>query len=327
MEPRFEPRSEQRFEWVVEGADQGKRLDLYVSALLPEVTRSRVQNLLAEGRVLVNQAQVKAGYKLKTGDRVEVMLPKARPLQVEPEKMDIPILYEDEDLAIVNKPRGIVVHPAAGHENGTLVNGLLYHFQGKLSGINGVMRPGIVHRIDKDTSGLLAICKSDRAHQGLSELLKEHDIRRVYHAVVHGNFKEAEGTVDAPIGRMDSDRKKMCIRKDGRRAVSHYRVLEQFDGYSYLAVQLETGRTHQIRVHMKSLGHPLLGDPMYGPAKETTSIEKKLKEMDFWPGQILHAKVLGFVHPVTKEYMEFDSELPEYFQQVLSLLRQKGCRP
>lgn len=312
---------EQMFERIAEAAEKGERLDVFVSGWLLGVTRSRVQKLLTEGQILVNGGSVKAGYKLKAGDQIQAALPELRELSAEPEPLNIPIVYEDEDLAIVNKPRGMVVHPAAGHESGTLVNGLLYQFRGNLSGINGVLRPGIVHRIDKDTSGLLAICKSDLAHQGMSELLKEHDIQRVYHAVVHGNFKEPEGVVDAPIGRMSTDRKKMCIRPDGRRAVSRYRVLEQFDGFSYVEVKLETGRTHQIRVHMKSIGHPLLGDPVYGPSKENTGVEKKLKGMDFWPGQILHAKVLGFVHPITGEYMEFDSDLPGYFETVLELLR------
>ena len=312
---------EQKFEKVALEADAGERLDVYVSQWLPDVTRSRVQNLLAEGLILVDGKKVKAGYKLKNGNNVQVILPELKELSALPEKMDLEILYEDDDLAIVNKPRGLVVHPAAGHESGTLVNGLMYHFQGNLSGINGVMRPGIVHRIDKDTSGLLVICKSDRTHQGLSDLLREHDIERVYHAVVHGTFTKTEGTIDAPIGRMDADRKKMCVRADGRRAVTHYRVLEQYTGFSYVEVRLETGRTHQIRVHMKSIGHPLLGDEIYGSSKENSSLEKQLKGKDFWPGQILHAKVLGFVHPVTKEYMEFDSELPEYFQTVLNSMR------
>ncbi len=312
---------EQNFERVTLSEEAGERLDVFVSQWLPDVTRSRVQNLLADGMILVDGKKVKAGYKLKADNKVQVTLPELKELSAEPEPMDLQILYEDADLAIVNKPRGLVVHPAAGHESGTLVNGLLYHFQGNLSGINGVMRPGIVHRIDKDTSGLLVICKSDRAHQGLSDLLKEHDIERVYHAVVHGSFSNTEGTVDAPIGRMDSDRKKMCVRADGRRAVTHYRVLEQFEGFSYLELRLETGRTHQIRVHMKSIGHPLLGDEVYGATKGNTSLEKTLKGQAFWPGQILHAKVLGFVHPVTGEYMEFDSELPDYFQTVLKYLR------
>ncbi len=312
---------EQKFEKVTLEVDVGERLDVFVSKWLPDITRSRVQNLLEDGLISVDGKKVKAGYKLKTGNQIEVILPELKELSAVPEPMDLEILYEDVDLAIVNKPRGLVVHPAAGHESGTLVNGLMHHFQGNLSGINGVMRPGIVHRIDKDTSGLLVICKSDRAHQGLSELLKEHDIERVYHAVVQGSFSKMEGTIDAAIGRMDSDRKKMCVRADGRRAVTHYRVLEQYGGFSYVEVRLETGRTHQIRVHMKSIGHPLLGDEVYGSSKENTAVEKKLKGMDFWPGQILHAKVLGFVHPVTKEYMEFDSALPEYFQTVLDILR------
>ena len=312
---------EQKFERIASMVEVGERLDVFVSQWLPDVTRSRVQNLLSEGLILVDGKKVKAGHKLKNGNKIEVTLPELKELSAVPEAMDLEILYEDEDLAIVNKPRGLVVHPAAGHERGTLVNGLMYHFQGNLSGINGVMRPGIVHRIDKDTSGLLVICKSDRAHQGLSELLKDHDIERVYHAVVQGSFNKTEGTIDAPIGRMDADRKKMCVRADGRRAVTHYRVLEQYGGFSYVEVRLETGRTHQIRVHMKSIGHPLVGDEVYGASKENTSLEKKLKGMPFWPGQILHAKVLGFVHPVTKEYMEFDSELPEYFQTVLNILR------
>lgn len=312
---------DQSFERRLAADEAGERLDVFVSRWLPDVTRSRVQNLLSEGMILVDGKTVKAGYKLKTGNLVQVVLPQLKELSAEPEAMDLEILYEDDDLAIVNKPRGLVVHPAAGHESGTLVNGLLHHFQGKLSGINGVMRPGIVHRIDKDTSGLLVICKSDRAHQGLSDLLKDHDIERVYHAVVHGSFSKTEGTVDAPIGRMDSDRKKMCVRADGRRAITHYRVLEQYDGFSYVELRLETGRTHQIRVHMRSIGHPLLGDEVYGAAKENTKLEKILKGKDFWPGQILHAKVLGFVHPVSGEYIEFNSELPAYFQTVLEYLQ------
>lgn len=312
---------DQSFERRLAADEAGERLDVFVSRWLPDVTRSRVQNLLSEGMILVDGKTVKAGYKLKTGNLVQVVLPQLKELSAEPEAMDLEILYEDDDLAIVNKPRGLVVHPAAGHESGTLVNGLLHHFQGKLSGINGVMRPGIVHRIDKDTSGLLVICKSDRAHQGLSDLLKDHDIERVYHAVVHGSFSKTEGTVDAPIGRMDSDRKKMCVRADGRRAVTHYRVLEQYDGFSYVELRLETGRTHQIRVHMRSIGHPLLGDEVYGAAKENTKLEKMLKGKDFWPGQILHAKVLGFVHPVSGKYIEFNSELPAYFQTVLEYLQ------
>ena len=288
---------DQSFERRLAADEAGERLDVFVSRWLPDVTRSRVQNLLSEGMILVDGKTVKAGYKLKTGNLVQVVLPQLKELSAEPEAMDLEILYEDDDLAIVNKPRGLVVHPAAGHESGTLVNGLLHHFQGKLSGINGVMRPGIVHRIDKDTSGLLVICKSDRAHQGLSDLLKDHDIERVYHAVVHGSFSKTEGTVDAPIGRMDSDRKKMCVRADGRRAITHYRVLEQYDGFSYVELRLETGRTHQIRVQFASRGMPLVGERKYSELNDPC-------EIALWSYR------LAFIHPKTGKRMEFTHEPP-----------------
>jgi len=304
--------------------DAGSRLDVFVTASAEEMTRSRIQRLLEDGNLLVNGKVMKAGYKLRAGDEICLTVPEAKELNAKPEKMDLEILYEDEDLAIVNKPRGLVVHPAHGHEDGTMVNGLMYAFEGRLSGINGVLRPGIVHRIDKDTSGLLAVCKTDRAHLAMSEKMKEHDIERIYHTIVRGTFREKEGTIDKPIGRADQDRKKMCVRPDGRRAVTHYRVLETLGSYSYLEVRLETGRTHQIRVHMQSIGHPVMGDPLYGLVKETTAAGKKIAGMDFWPGQILHAKVLGFEHPVTGVYMRFDSELPAYFQTVLSVLRKDG---
>ena len=305
-------------------ADAGKRLDVFVADSSKEMTRSRIQRLLEEGNLLVNGKILKAGYKLKAGDEVVLTVPEAKELNARPEKMDLEIVYEDDDIAVVNKPRGLVVHPAHGHEDGTMVNGLMYVFEGRLSGINGVLRPGIVHRIDKDTSGLLAVCKSDRAHLVMSEKMKEHDIERVYHAVVRGTFHEEEGTIDKPIGRADQDRKKMCVRADGRRAVTHYKVLETLGSYSYLEVRLETGRTHQIRVHMQSIGHPLMGDPLYGLVKETTAAGKRIAGMDFWPGQILHAKVLGFEHPVSGEAMRFDSELPEYFKTVLEILRKEN---
>ncbi len=304
-------------------ADAGKRLDVFVADSSEEMTRSRIQRLLEEGNLLVNGKTLKAGYKLKAGDEVVLTVPEAKELNARPEKMDLEIVYEDDDIAVVNKPRGLVVHPAHGHEDGTMVNGLMYVFEGRLSGINGVLRPGIVHRIDKDTSGLLAVCKSDRAHLVMSEKMKEHDIERVYHAIVRGTFREEEGTIDKPIGRADQDRKKMCVRADGRRAVTHYKVLETLGSYSYLEVRLETGRTHQIRVHMQSIGHPLMGDPLYGLVKETTAAGKKIAGMDFWPGQILHAKVLGFEHPVSGETMRFDSELPDYFKTVLEILRKE----
>ena len=301
--------------------ESGMRLDLFLMEKEPDLTRSRIQNLIRDGLVLVKQEQVKTGYKTRTDDCITLIIPEAKPADLVPQEIPLSIVYEDEHLAVVNKPRGMVVHPAAGHEDGTLVNGLMYHFKDSLSGINGVMRPGIVHRIDKDTSGLLVSCKSDEAHQGISDLLSRHEIDRVYHAVVHGRFKQKEGTIDAPIGRMKEDRKKYTVRPDGREAITHFQVLEELGSFSYLKVTLETGRTHQIRVHMASLGHPLLGDPLYGPSRETLSKAKELARMDFWPGQILHAKVLGFVHPVTKEKLYFDSELPEYFQTVLRVLR------
>lgn len=313
--------SDTEYRFIVEPENVGDRLDVFVSDVMEELTRSRVQKLLEEEHLLVNGKTVKSGYKLRQGDEIFLTVPEPKILSAKPEKMDIPVVYEDDDIAIVNKPRGMVVHPSAGHEDGTMVNGLMYEFEGRLSGINGVLRPGIVHRIDKDTSGLLVVCKSDAAHNVMADKMKDHDIERIYHAVVHGNIKEDEGTVDAPIGRMDVDRKKMCVRPDGRRAVTHYRVLERLGQFTYVELKLETGRTHQIRVHMQHIGHPVLGDPVYGPKKELTAAGKRLESKDFWPGQILHAKVLGFIHPVTGEYKHFDSELPAYFQTVLEELR------
>lgn len=311
----------QMHEFIVEDGSQGERLDVFLEAMDPDLTRSRIQNLIRDGLVTVNGSVKKTGYKVRTGDRILEEVPEVKALDAVPQEMQLDIVYEDDDLAVVNKPRGMVVHPAAGHEDGTLVNGLMFHFRDSLSGINGVLRPGIVHRIDKDTSGLLVICKSDAAHLGISRLLETHDIERVYHTVVHGRLPHPEGTIDAPIGRMKADRKKYTVTEDGRRAVTHFRVLEEFGSFSYLEIKLETGRTHQIRVHMASIGHPVLGDPLYGPSRETTSKAKLLEKMDFWPGQILHAKVLGFVHPITGNTMHFDSDLPPYFQTVLHVLR------
>ena len=311
----------QMHEFIVEDRSQGERLDVFLEAMDPDLTRSRIQNLIRDGLVTVNGSVKKTGYKVRTGDRILEEVPEVKALDAVPQEMQLDIVYEDDDLAVVNKPRGMVVHPAAGHEDGTLVNGLMFHFRDSLSGINGVLRPGIVHRIDKDTSGLLVICKSDAAHLGISRLLETHDIERVYHTVVHGRLPHPEGTIDAPIGRMKADRKKYTVTEDGRRAVTHFRVLEEFGSFSYLEIKLETGRTHQIRVHMASIGHPVLGDPLYGPSRETTSKAKLLEKMDFWPGQILHAKVLGFVHPITGNTMHFDSDLPPYFQTVLHVLR------
>ena len=317
-------------DWLISEEQAGERLDQFllreVQEERPEITRSHVQKWIKQEWVLLNGQTAKTGAKLKAGDRVELEEEEPDiPMNADPEPMDLDIVYEDEDLAIVNKPSGLVVHPSAGHPSGTLVNGLMYHFQGNLSGINGVLRPGIVHRIDKDTSGLLVICKSDRAHQALSEKLSVHDIVRKYHAIVLGNIKEDAGTVDQPIGRSLSDRKKMAVVRNGRRAVTHYRVLERFGQFTYVELTLETGRTHQIRVHMKSLGHPVLGDPLYGPetlSKEQAKRLGPLKEEVLAGGQMLHAKVLGFDHPITGQPLYFDSPLPEVFDSVLTVLRE-----
>ena len=290
---------------------KGTRLDKALSDYLDGVSRSYLQKLIKEGYVTVNDRPEKASFKLNVQDRVMVTLPDEEPVDILPENIPLDILYEDPELLVVNKPKGMVVHPSAGHSSGTLVNALLYHCSGQLSGINGVQRPGIVHRIDKDTTGALVVCKTDLAHQSLAAQLKEHSITRRYRAVVHHNIREDEGTVDAPIGRHPVDRKKMAVNyRNGKRAVTHYRVLERFGDYTYIECRLETGRTHQIRVHMSHIGHPLLGDEIYGPAKCPFRLQ----------GQCLHAMVLGFLHPVTGEYLEFTAPLPEYFEQLLRKL-------
>ena len=290
---------------------KGTRLDKALSDYLDGVSRSSLQKLIKEGYVTVNDRPEKASFKLNVQDRVMVTLPDEEPVDILPEDIPLDILYEDPELLVVNKPKGMVVHPSAGHSSGTLVNALLYHCSGQLSGINGVQRPGIVHRIDKDTTGALVVCKTDLAHQSLAAQLKEHSITRRYRAVVHHNIREDEGTVDAPIGRHPVDRKKMAVNyRNGKRAVTHYRVLERFGDYTYIECRLETGRTHQIRVHMSHIGHPLLGDEIYGPAKCPFRLQ----------GQCLHAMVLGFLHPVTGEYLEFTAPLPEYFEQLLRKL-------
>ncbi|MCR5702777.1 MAG: RluA family pseudouridine synthase [Lachnospiraceae bacterium] len=294
--------------------DTSIRIDKYINENIPELSRSYIQQLISDNNVLVNEHTCKSNYKCKNGDIINISYEEPKELNVVAEDIPIDIVYEDNSILIVNKPKNMVVHPAAGHDSGTLVNALLYHCKDSLSSINGVVRPGIVHRIDMNTTGLLVICKNDNAHRLLSEQLKEHSITRKYHAICYGNFKESEGTVNAPIGRHPVDRKKMAInKKNGREAITHYRVLENLgQGFSYIECTLETGRTHQIRVHMSSIGHPLLGDDVYGPKNP------KIKNLE---GQTLHAKVLGFIHPDTGKYMEFDSDLPIYFRELLDKLR------
>ena len=303
------------FRFQITEEQEEERVDKCIAALIDSLSRSFIQKMIKEGRVCINGLPVKASYQVKAGDDLSFLLPKAQEPDIEPEDIPLDILYEDSDVLVVNKPKDMVVHPAAGHYSHTLVNAVLYHCRGQLSGINGVLRPGIVHRIDKDTTGVLIVCKNDRAHNALAEQLKEHSITRKYRAIVCGNLKEDEGTVDAPLGRHPQDRKKMAIvRSGGKRAVTHYRVLERFGNYTYIECRLETGRTHQIRVHMASLGHPLLGDEIYGRAKSPFKLE----------GQTLHAMVLGFIHPTTGEYMEFEAPLPEYFEKLLEKLRKSG---
>ena len=286
----------------------GERIDKYLSEQLEDMTRSHIQKLIKENMVRVNGMTVKSNFKLSASDQIEVEIPELKEPDILPENIPLDILYEDQDILVVNKPQGMVVHPAPGHYTGTLVNAIMYHCKDNLSGINGVMRPGIVHRIDMDTTGSLLICKNDRAHQALAKQLKEHSITRKYHAIVHGRLKEDEGTIDKPIGRHPIDRKKMSVHcTNGREAVTHYRVLKRFQQFTYIECQLETGRTHQIRVHMSSIGHPILGDQVYGPAKCPYKLQ----------GQTLHAKVLGITHPTTGKYMEFDAPLPDYFQGLL----------
>ncbi len=291
-------------------ADEGERIDKYLTDSNPGLSRSYIQKQIENGRLSVNSKTVKSNYRIKTDDMISFDIPESIVPDIEPENIPIDIVYEDDDVCIVNKPQGMVVHPSAGHYEGTLVNALLYHLQGRLSGINGVLRPGIVHRIDKDTSGLLIICKNDNSHEYISAQLKDHSCRRCYHAVVHGILKDDEGTVNAPIGRSKNDRKKMAVEENGKEAVTHYRVLKRFNGYTYVECRLETGRTHQIRVHMAYIGHPLMGDSVYCGKKEPVNLN----------GQVLHAKTIGFKSPQNNEFRLFDSELPEHFVKVLNYL-------
>ena len=297
-------------ELTPETEQEGMRLDKYLAESLPDYSRSFLQQLIQSGSVSVNQKTIKTSYKVKCGDFIHVSVPEPETADIEPENIPLEILFEDEDLIVVNKPQGMVVHPAAGHTTGTLVNALMYHCGDSLSSINGVERPGIVHRIDKDTSGLLVVCKSDRAHRGLALQFADHSIHRIYTAICHGTIKEP-GVVDAPLARDPKDRKRIAIRPEGRRAVTHFEPIQALkQDFTLVQCRLETGRTHQIRVHMASLRHPILGDPVYGPKKCPFNL----------PGQMLHAGELGFIHPVTGEMMSFRKGLPEEFERILKHL-------
>ena len=298
-------------EFKADEANKGERIDKLIFENT-DLTRSAAQRLIDQNAVLVNGSPVKANYKVKTNDEIKINIPDPKSIETEPENIPLEIVYEDDWLLVVNKPKGMVVHPAAGNHSGTLVNALLYHCGDSLSGINGEIRPGIVHRIDKNTSGLLIVAKNDAAHIKLAEQIKEHSFTREYEAVVHGNFKNEKGTVNLPIGRHNTDRKKMAVtNKNSRNAVTHYEVIKQYEKYTHIKLKLETGRTHQIRVHMAYMGHPVAGDDVYG-RKNT---DKELC------GQCLHAKKIGFIHPKTGKYMEFDSELPQYFKSFLKKLK------
>ena len=294
---------------------EGERLDKYLSIIYPDISRSFFQKLIKDAGVFVNEKAEKANYRMKLEDVVTIHFPDAVSTTIEPENIPLDIIYEDGDLLIVNKPKGMVVHPSAGHYTGTLVNGIMYHCKESLSGINGEIRPGIVHRIDMDTTGSLIVCKNDFSHVNIAEQIKVHSVNRIYEGIVCGNVKQDEGTIEGPIGRHPIERKKMAINeKNGKPAITHYKVLERFGNYTYMQFKLETGRTHQIRVHMSSIGHPLLGDTLYSSGK---SPFKNLQ------GQTLHAKTIGFIHPSTGEYIEFQAPLPEYFEKLLTQLKNR----
>lgn len=299
------------FKFEVKERDSGERIDKFITNCIDSLTRSYIQKMIAQENCFVNGKAVKASYRVKEEDEVAFSLPESVEPDIAAEDIPLDILYEDEDVLIVNKPKHMVVHPAPGHYSGTLVNAALYHCKGSLSGINGVMRPGIVHRIDKDTSGSLIICKNDKAHNSIAAQLKDHSVNRIYHALVYGVLKEDEMTIDAPLGRDPRDRLKMAVVPAGKRAVTHLQVLKRYEKFTYIACRLETGRTHQIRVHMAHIGHPVLGDEVYAPGRKSPA---KCE------GQALHAKVIGFVHPRSGEYMEFDAPLPDYFRHLLEIL-------
>lgn len=295
----------------VEAEQEGERLDKFLSIIYPEFSRAFFQKLIKSKQVSVNETPQKASYCVKIDDIVTVAIPDAVETTIEPENIPLDILYEDDDVLIVNKPKGMVVHPSAGHYSGTLVNAIMYHCKDSLSGINGEVRPGIVHRIDMDTTGSLIVCKNDESHICIAEQIKEHSVNRRYRGIVCGNVKEDEGTINAPIGRHPVERKKMAINeKNGKPAITHYKVLKRFERYTYMEFQLETGRTHQIRVHMASIGHPLLGDTLYSSGKSPYKLQ----------GQTLHAMTIGFIHPRTNAYMEVSAPLPEYFERLLQII-------
>ncbi len=287
---------------------ENERIDRYVTSVLADLSRSYIQKLIDDGNSTVTGKAVKASYKVKPGEEIKVITPDSVIPEIVPEDIPLDILYEDNDVIVVNKPKGMVVHPAPGHYEHTLVNALMYHCQSELSGINGVMRPGIVHRIDKDTSGSVIVCKNDRAHESIAKQLEAHSIKREYHAIVTGVIDENDGIVDKPLGRSSSDRKKMAVTPSGKRAVTHYEVIKRLNGFTYIKCSLETGRTHQIRVHMASLGHPVAGDTVYGNGKKTPVDTA---------GQALHAHILGFMHPVSGQYIETVAPLPDYFEEFL----------
>lgn len=304
--------NEQQIFFEVMPEEVGLRLDHFLALRLPDYSRSALQKLIEAGNVTIVGKPLSKNYRIRIGETLDVCIPALQELSAKPEEIPLEIVYEDDDLLVVNKPKGMVVHPAVGHADGTLVNALLHHCKGSLSGINGVIRPGIVHRIDKDTSGLLIAAKNDAAHRGLAAQIKEHSFLREYEAVVYGNVKQDSGTVDQPIGRSRQDRKKMCVTQENSRpAVTHYTVIERLNGFTHIRCRLETGRTHQIRVHMAYIGHPVAGDPVYGPKKVIKNLE----------GQCLHAKTIGFVHPITGEDLYFTSDLPDYFFRCLSSLK------
>lgn len=293
----------------VNAENEGERIDKFLSVLVVDSSRTSIQKSIENGYVFVNGKNVNKKYKVQAGDEVKICEQELKVLDAEPENIPLDIVFEDEHLLVVNKPRGMVVHPAPGNYSGTLVNALLYHCKDSLSGINGVLRPGIVHRIDKDTSGLLIVAKTDKAHLGLAEQIKEHSFTREYNAVICGHLKEQSGTVNAPIGRSTKDRKKMCVTaQNSKNAVTHYTVIKEYEKYSHISLKLETGRTHQIRVHMAHLGHAVAGDAVYGNDKFSASLG----------GQCLHAIKIGFVHPITNEYLEFTTDLPQYFKEFLN---------